>query len=357
MRVTVLPADRLSPDLIRAWADIQQGDPGLDSPYYRPEFAQAVAAVRPGVEVAVLEEHGSPAGFFPFQRGRGGVGRPVGWPMNDFQGVVARPGLAWDAARLVRACRLTAWDFDHVPTSQAGFAPHTRATARSPYLDLSAGFDAYVGERKRAGTDVIRQALRKARKAAREVGPLRFEYHATVPTAFGTLLAWKRAQYARTGAADLFALGWPGALLERALAEAEPGFAGVLSTLWLGDRLMAVDLGLRSGPVLHSWFPAYDPAFACHSPGTILLLETARAAADRGVLRLDLGRGDEDYKTRLMTGAAVLGEGSVAVTPRARLLRGGWYRARAWAKTSRYAGPVRAAARATRPIREWLSFR
>jgi CelD/BcsL family acetyltransferase involved in cellulose biosynthesis len=355
MKVSIVPADRLSPDLIRIWSEIQQADPALESPYYRPEYVRAVAAVKGPVEVAVIEDNGAPAGFFPFER-RGGTGRPVGWPMCDYQGIIARKGLDWNPDAVVRACGLTAWDFDHVPAAQAAFGSYARVIARSPYIDLSAGFDNYVTERNKSGTKIIKTTLRKVRKAEREVGPLRFEYHTADPAVFATLAEWKREQYARTGAVDLFALGWPLKLLEGVRVATGAEFSGVLSALYLGDRLAAVQLSLRSQEVFHGWFPAYDPAFADYSPGLILVLELAKAAAV-GVRRIDLGRGEEEYKLGLMSGAVPLTEGSVAVTSRTRLLRSGWYRTRDWMKSSRYAGPFRAVARATRPIREWLAVR
>ncbi len=359
MKVTIIPAEQLTPDLIRIWTEIQQADPALESPYYRPEFVRAVAEAKGKgkAEVAVLEENGAAAGFFPFERGHGGAGRPVGWPMCDYQGVIARPGFVPDIAEVVRACGLSAWDFDHIPVAQVAFAPHARGAARSPYLDLSAGFDAYVSERNKSGTDAIRQTQRKARKLEREVGPLRFEYQTADPSVFRTLLEWKRAQYSRTGAVDLFALGWPVKLLELVLAATGEEFSGVLSALYVGDQLKAIDLSLRSHGVVHSWFPAYDLELRKYSPGMIHLLEVAKASAARGVRRFDLGRGEEEYKLSVMSGSVPLAEGSVAVTARTRLLRSGWYRARDWVKSSRYAGPFRAAARATRPIREWLAVR
>lgn len=356
MKVTILPAAQLSSELIRTWTDIQEADPALESPYFRPEFARAVAAVKAGVEVGVIEDGGAVAGFFPFER-RGGAGRPVGWPMCDYQGVIARPTLSVDVAELVRKCGLSAWDFDHVPAVQVAFAPHTRGVARSPYLDLSAGYDAYEAARKKAGTDVIGQTQRKARKLEREVGPVRLEYRTARPEVFRALLDWKRAQYIRTGVLDLFALDWPVKLLEHILAGTGDDFSGVLSALYVGDQLRAIDLSLRSRGVMHAWFPAYDLELKKYSPGLIHLLEVARTAATHGVRRLDLGRGEEEYKLSLMSGAVPLAEGSVAVTARTRLLRGGWYCARDWMKSSRYAGPLRAVARATRPIREWLAAR
>ena len=86
-----------------AWSQIQRDNEELASPYFRPEFTQAVASVRGDVEVAVLEDHGEIVGFFPYQRGRGGVARPVGGRLSDFQGVVARKGVALDASACCKA--------------------------------------------------------------------------------------------------------------------------------------------------------------------------------------------------------------------------------------------------------------
>ena len=108
MNVTVVPARELSPENISAWVSLQSADPSSDSPFFRPEFRQAVAAVRKDVEVAVLEENGQPVGFFPFQRRHGNVGRPVGGPMADFNGPILRPGLAaHPASGTLREKRLT----------------------------------------------------------------------------------------------------------------------------------------------------------------------------------------------------------------------------------------------------------
>jgi CelD/BcsL family acetyltransferase involved in cellulose biosynthesis/glycosyltransferase involved in cell wall biosynthesis len=315
MKFTTLRADQLTADHLRAWSDLQRADPALDSPFFRPEFTRAVAAVRPGVRVAVLEEGGAPAGFFPFQDRGWGIGGPVGGRLCDFQGVVARPGLAWRADELVRACGLLAWDFDHLVASQGAFVPYHYATAGSAFMDLSKGFEAYADERRRTGSRLLRQTQRLALKLGREVGPVRFEPHAADPHVLATLIDWKAAQYRRTGATNVFAFGWTVRLLERAVGERGEAFAGKLSALYAGGRLIAIDLGLRSYGVLHGWFPAYHPGFAQYSPGTILLLEIAKAAEALGLRRYDLGKGPEPYKARFMSGAIPVAEGSVAVAP------------------------------------------
>ena len=85
----------------------------------------------------------------------------------------------------------------------------------------------------------------------------------------------------------------------------------MLSTLHFGDTLVAAHFGLRSGTVLHWWFPVYDPAFAGFAPGWIMLRELAMAAPELGLDRIDLGRGDDEYKRRARTGEIEVAAGDV----------------------------------------------
>ncbi len=64
---------------------------------------------------------------------------------------------------------------------------------------------------------------------------------------------------------------------------------------------------------MHYWFPAYEPAFAKFSVGIILLLRMLEAAAAQDVCTLDLGKGESQYKQRLMTGSIALSEGLARV--------------------------------------------
>jgi len=362
MKINVIPAGRLSPDQVSAWGRLQSANPTLDSPFFRPEFTQAVAAVRDDVDVAVLEEADRPVGFFPFHPGRFQVGLPVGYPLSDFQGVIAGYDLAWDPKHLLRGCRLKGWRFNHLLACQAPFGPYHCVPADSPYMDLSRGFAAYVQEREAAGCDQFRNVRRKARKAEREIGPVRFEMHTDDQRVFHALLAWKTSQYRRQKATNYLAPAWSVALLEnlRSSRVSDPGgawlsqetgqkvFSGVLSALYVGNRLAAAHLGMRSFGVLHFWFPAYDPELGKYSPGLVLLVEMARAAAARGIRRIDLGRGNERYKRSLMSGAIPLAEGAVDLRPAAALLRCGWLRMRESLRGSLLHLPVRYVVRSIR---------
>ncbi len=113
MKIRIVPANRLTPDHITAWSTLQRRDPAVDSPLFRPEYTLAVAAVCDGVEVAVFEHDERFVGFFPFERDRRNVGRPVAWRLSDMNGVVVDSQIDWSVKHLMQATQLSAWHFDH----------------------------------------------------------------------------------------------------------------------------------------------------------------------------------------------------------------------------------------------------
>lgn len=145
--------------------------------------------------------------------------------------------------------------------------------------------------------------------SVREVGPLRFGLHDASNDSFQRLLDWKSEQHRRTHVVNAFQRRWLVALLDRVRRTQTESFAGLLSTLYAGDHLVAVHLGIRSMTVLHSWYPAYDVAFAKHSPGITLLLKMAEELAAAGVHRIDLAAGEHTYKTRFMSDAIPVARG------------------------------------------------
>ena len=59
----------------------------------------------------------------------------------------------------------------------------------------------------------------------------------------------------------------------------------------------------------HWWFPVYEHSFAKYSPGALLLLGVAEEAAARGIALLDLGKGDDAYKSSFSNTDTPLAEG------------------------------------------------
>jgi len=307
MKIRVIEPGELDASLEARWRALQQSNPALDSPCFLPEFTLAAAGARPGVRIAVLEKSGRVEGFFPYQ-GRWGRGAPAGGILSDHHGMVCAPGTPWEWRALLKATGLAYWQFDHLPWEQA--PPGQAQRADSPGLDLSQGYAAWKAGRVKASRRV-EELDRKARKMAREVGPLRFEAHVQDPAVYDFVLRLKSHQCRRTGVPDFFSWAWPRTLVEQVLAIQTPQFAGRLSALWAGDELVAAHLGMRSQKEWHWWFPVYAHAHARHSPGALLLMQVAEAAATEGCVRLDLGKGEDTYKSSFADIHVPLAEGWV----------------------------------------------
>ena len=354
MDVNAVSARELTAEQLHAWADLQRADAAVDNPCFHPEFTQAVAAVRDDVEVAVMRDAGAYVGFLPFHRDHHNTGRPVGEMLSDMHGVVASSGFDWSVEEVLKSCGLVALHFDHLVASQEPFAAYHYFVDDSPYMALDHGFDYYLAERREAGSSCASRVRRKLRKLVRDVGPVRCEVHTDDDAAFDRLIEWKRAQLHAHRYFDMFQLDWVIPLLRR-IVDTDRGddFRGLLSALYAGDQLIAVNLGMQAGNVVSSWIPAFDATFAKYSPGLLLHLDLARAVADRGVHRIDLGRGENQLKSSLASGAFPVAIGCVDRRPISRLLRSGWFRTRALV----YASPLRGPSlQLYRRARNWMTY-
>ncbi|MPY48245.1 GNAT family N-acetyltransferase [Streptomyces acidicola] len=299
-----------------AWTALQSkahlhGSPELANPFLSPEFTLAVGSCRRGVRIAVVRENGDAAAFFPFQRTALGVGRAIGLGLSDCQGLVHRPGFVWDARELMRACGLAVWEFDHLAQGQAPFGAHATGTFPSPVMDLEGGYEAYLARLRARSPKFVRSTLAKERRLGRAAGEVRYVHDERDPAALRTLMAWKSAQYRRTGRMDRFAHPWISRLVRRLFHTRSESFTGNLSVLYADGKPIAAHFGLRSERVLTDWFPAYDPAYGRFSPGLLLHLHMAEEAAADGVAYLDLGRGQKQYKDSLKTREIAVSEGWV----------------------------------------------
>ncbi len=357
MKVTTIPAKEVSADLLSQWSALQRADSAFDSAYFRPEFMQAVAAVRTNVEVAVLEVDQKPVGFFPFHRSERNIGSPIGGRMCDFQGVVLQRGVTLDPMDLVRGCRLLAWHFDHVITTQTAFEPFHFSVQHSPLIDTSQGYDAYYKSRRAAGSETLSKMARKVRKLEREIGPARFELDTHDDKVLETLFEWKGEYYRELGYLNLFKFEWTKGLLRELWHSQDDACRGLLSAWYINDELGAVHYGILSRGVLHSWFPTYRTDWQRHSPGSQLLIQLIKAAGSLGIQRIDLGKGSEPYKQSFMTGTSTVWEGSVDTRVTRRTLRRIWHHTRRRVRDSALAGPATKPWGVIRRVRDQIQFR
>ena len=308
MRFEVLrPGELGAPELTR-WRALQDATPVLANPFLSPEFTLAVGRLREDARVAVLSDGDGIAAFLPFERHALGVGRPIGAGLTDCQGLIGPSGLDFDVRGLLRACRLSVWEFDHLLAEQAAFTPYHAETRGEPVMDLREGFAAYAEGAKARAPKTIKTVRYKDRKLGREAGEVTYTFSEDDPAELRRLMAWKSSQYRRTGRTDRFAEPWIVALVEHLHATG----VGVLSVLRAGDRTVSAHLGLRNGAVMAGWFPAYDVEFARYSPGMIGHLRMAEAAADAGVTQIAMGRGGREYKDWLKNGEFPIAEGRAA---------------------------------------------
>lgn len=327
MRIDVVRPWELTAFAVERWAALQAADPSLDSPFLSPHWPRAVAraqgptgGARRGVRVAVLGGMEDPRGFLAAKVGPFAA-MPAGAPMCDYQGVVAEPGLDIDPRALVEALGVGRLDFSHMLESQTAFAPHARGRMTSWIIDVGEGYAAYEAGRKAQGESVLKDTDRKRRKLEREVGPLTFSAFSRSTADFDRLVGWKRAQWRETGQTDVFAAGWPLALVRNLFDSRDPDFGGALFTLHVGDQLAAAQFNLRGGATVHSWIIGHDAAFERYSPGMILFQDILRWMDGSPYGRLDLGAGDYRFKKELSNASVGVTHGFVGAPSAAALLR------------------------------------
>lgn len=304
----ILPED-LDKGLKARWTQVQRADTAQRSPFFSLGFLQAVARHRPDLEIGILWQGQRICGFFPFHRRPGGRGVPLAGPIADYQGIVGSAG-GLSAQDLLSGCGLTHYDYDHGLRGSPLMAWSAFRHTGSPLIELSAGHDAWYDARRTA-TSAIKTTERKMRKLTRDIGPLRFTAHDTAPDAWDSLIAWKRAALGGKGVRLILDTPWVRDVTRDIHDTDGPAFAGRMSTLRAGDRLVAVHFGMRSDAAWHWWFPAYDPAVSACSPGLGLLMMCAQQAARDGMAELDLGRGTERYKREFASATRPLCEGSL----------------------------------------------
>jgi CelD/BcsL family acetyltransferase involved in cellulose biosynthesis len=291
MRVTVCRPCELGTAEIMCWRELQRADARQAHPFLAPELALALGRHRRDVRVAVLEDSLGIAGFFPYHQGRFGIGRALGYGVSNLQGVVLASRLEWEPADLLARCGLAVFEFDEfLPEQSERFRPRHAATEPAPFIDLSAGFEAWLASKLRKGR-AVRASQRKLRKLAREVGDVFFDFDSTAPETLNLLMRWKSRQYRRTGRFDRFARPWFRAVFIELAQTSTAEFSGVRSVLFVGGRPVAIRQALCANGILSDWFPSYDVNLASYSPGQSAVLEWLRVAAERGVHLVDLGKG------------------------------------------------------------------
>lgn len=306
LKVEIVAIDALGEPRWAMWRAMLAANPALNSPYFRPEFAEVAGRISPNAAVAVFSRGGEIVGFFPHQR-RGGAIQPLAAPMNDYHGIIALPGQApslEEVAAALGATRLnvTAW------VGETGLGEDRRTVQ----VELGeGGYDGWYAERRVTHGKFFKDKERARRSMEAELGPLRVERGLRDPALLDWLINLKRDQYRRTARHDIFACGWTANLLHALLKEDRDGFGASMAGLWAGDRLTAIEYSLHAGDQYHFWFPGYEPSLARCSPGILLSMDTMRLASELGYRTFDFGFEGEHYKKYFCNGAHIVREAVV----------------------------------------------
>lgn len=322
VKVTICKPHELGFGELSLWRNWQKADPRLASPFLAPEFAIAFANHFEAARVAVLEDEANIVGFFPYEKRPLGVGTTLAYNFSDTQAVICSAGFQFDPIELLQACGVAVLEFDHIVGHQSfQFSQAGRVDLLpAPVIDLTGNFEEWLKDKRQTSSN-IKQATRKQRKLHHEIGSINFVYDSPEPADFAQLMAWKSAQYVRTGRSDRFANPRFRGFVEELFATRTGDFQLRLARLQAGDRTAALCLSLRAPDRLAHWFPAYDTSLASYSPGSICLINLAEAAAKDGLSRLDLGKGSEAYKQWFKNFDDQVAEGWIQRRSPAALLR------------------------------------
>ena len=297
------PVTKLASEERAAWVELLNLHPENRRAFMSPAYAEAVAAVNASAVVLVGYANGKPICFLPLQRrpdwsGRLGVYEPIGGVMTDYFGLVAAPDLKIDIAKALRRSGLSVVAFTHLEAEQLKHGLQGDNPRVGLQTHIEAPVDEFWSRLRKTDKKFVSDTERRERKLVADHGEIHFELESSSPDAdLQTLIQMKCAQYERTDRqeAPLFAQRNVD-LLFRLLDEKSAQCTGVLSTLKLGEKMVAGHFGLRCHETLHYWFPVYDPAYSTYAPGRILFRHVLQSIAQKGVTLIDRGEGDTQAK-------------------------------------------------------------
>lgn len=306
----IVAPEALNPADLAAWRRACVPDGAYDSPLLSPEFACAVARVRPDLKVAVYRAGADTLGFFAHHRRPGALARPVAAPLSDIHALVLTPGRSLCADAALERAGLSAIRFGalHDPAGVFGSAVRLTRPAYAIALDVP---PAAFKERLRAANPKRAKNYRRIEnKLEREVGPVRLAAGPEAESVLPTLLTWKSRQLVEAGLHDVFAAPWIRRLFAALRAETSPLRAQTVA-LFAGDRLVAGQFGVAQAGVFHPWIAAFDPDSFEYSPGHTLISRLIDAMPELGLRRIDLSTGADHYKAPYANRIIDLAEGHV----------------------------------------------
>jgi len=337
MIISVISGKELTEKHIQKWREIQDSDPRLMSPYFCPEFTQAVASIRNDVYVSVITEGDKIVGFFPFQKRRFGFGIPAGGRLSDIHGLIKEKDFEIDLKQLLKKSGLITYDFHAVPAWQKSFKSYIKESKIFYYIDLSHGYENYASILLERKSKHLKEAAYKLRRLKKDYSEVEFHHFVSDESIIDLLINWKSQQYQQSGLVDVLSFSWTKDLLYKIHKYRSDRFSGILSMLTVDAKPIAIHMGMCSFHSWNWWFPRHDPAYKKYSPGILLRLDAIKYAEKIGKKYVDLGCGDDStYKPHLSTNTEIFGSGSVVLPSLYTFARKLFYNLAQWIRDSAF---------------------
>ena len=319
--IDCVPACDFDSCLQAEWDSIRASSSAYRSPFFSHTFIDAVARVAPNNEAVIARQAGKVVGLLPFQRSKGKTAQPCALGVNDAHAMLAPAGSSVATTDLLKAAGVRSYLFHAAPIDAPDIKRYEAGRTRAFLADLTVdplGYEHYLKHNR----DTIDRQGQKTRKLIRSKGPLRLEYDCRDPRMLDYLIELKGQQYRRTQIYDILSVDWIQRLLHDLLRKTDSPVRGLLSVLYAGDEPVAMHFGMQEGDLIHYWFPVYDTRYSYGSPGTVLFLEIAKQAADKGIRAIDFGYGELPYKYKVTNVVTEMSFGLIDSSP----LRRAYYR-------------------------------
>jgi CelD/BcsL family acetyltransferase involved in cellulose biosynthesis len=304
----VRPADLAAGD-VATWRAMQAAEPAFASPLMGPDFARAVGEVRDDARVAVFRRGGETSGFLAYHLRPSGFARPIGAPFCDYHALVCAPGAPLDMGEALAAAGLGRLRLTGLidPFGQFTDAISERTTAHR--IVLADTSQAYLDALRAGSQNRFKNHRRYHRALEQDLGAVRLVAHDADPSAFDTLMTWKRRQIAGSGLHDFLGPEWARALMQGLYKTRGGELEGLMVSLYAGERLVAAHFGVRLGDWFHPWIGAVDPDLKAYSPGLVHQIEAIGAMTGLDLRVYDLGPSNDHWKQMFAMDRVQIGAG------------------------------------------------
>lgn len=313
-------------ELRGAWDELAQT---LGRPYAAPGWMLAwwrhAAPAGARLGVAAAWDGDELVGLAPLWRERrAGVQwlRPLAAPVSHRSEPLAAPGREGDVAPVMAAALAGARPapdavaFEALPAGspwpgllaaewpgpgRARLEREREVTA--PHVTLDGGYDAWLA----AKSSNFRSQVRRLRRKLEAQGA-RFVRITEADDLEPALRDFARLHHARWDPRGGSGALTPEveAMLAAAVADLSPRGRLSIWAVEVDGRAISSHLFVEAGDEMVYWLGGHDDAWGAHKPGLQTLVAAVEDAFARGVARLDLGPGDQEYKYRLADGESSL---------------------------------------------------